>query len=89
MTAVATVPYGPASIFAGMREMTLAALDDVAIQRAKAGDLTALERLYRAYEGMVYTLAHRVCRSAEDAEDVLQETFFQVGSSAYKRHSMA
>ena len=61
-----------------MREMTLAALDDVAIQRAKAGDLTALERLYRAYEGMVYTLAHRMCRSAEDAEDVLQETFFQV-----------
>ncbi len=61
-----------------MSEMTIAAIDDVAIQRAKAGDLTALERLYRAYEGMVYTLARRVCRSAEDAEDVLQETFFQV-----------
>ncbi len=58
--------------------MTFAALDDVAIARAKAGDLAALERLYRAYEGMVYTLARRMCRSAEDAEDVLQETFFQV-----------
>jgi RNA polymerase sigma-70 factor (ECF subfamily) len=58
--------------------MTLAALDDVAIQRARAGDLTALERVYRAYEGMVYTLARRICRTAEDAEDVAQETFFQV-----------
>lgn len=56
----------------------LAALDDLAIQRAKAGDLDALERIYRAYEGTVYTLARRICRSPEDAEDVLQETFFEV-----------
>lgn len=58
--------------------MTLAAVDDLAIQRAKTGDLSALERVYRAYEGMVYTMARRICRTAEDAEDVLQETFFEV-----------
>ncbi|HXV86380.1 MAG TPA: sigma-70 family RNA polymerase sigma factor [Gemmatimonadales bacterium] len=56
----------------------LAALDDLAIQRAKTGDLEALERVYRAYEGTVYTLARRICRTAEDAEDVLQETFLEV-----------
>lgn len=56
----------------------LAALDDLAIQRAKAGDLEALERVYRAYEVTVYTLARRICRSPEDAEDVLQETFFEI-----------
>lgn len=67
-----------ASISVSMHEMSLVAIDDVAIQRAKAGDLTALERVYRAYEGMVYTLARRICRTAEDAEDVLQETFFEV-----------
>ncbi len=58
--------------------MTLVAVDDVAIQRAKTGDLSALERVYRAYEGMVYNLARRICRAAEDAEDVLQETFVEV-----------
>lgn len=56
----------------------LAALDDLAIQRARAGDMDALERVYRAYEGTVYSLARRICRSAEDAEDVMQETFFEV-----------
>ncbi len=61
-----------------MSPVTIAAVDDLAIQRAKAGDLDALERIYRAYEGLVYTLARRICRSAEDAEDVMQETFFEV-----------
>jgi RNA polymerase sigma factor (sigma-70 family) len=61
-----------------MSQMTLAAVDDIAIKRAKAGDLSALERLYRAYEGLVYTLARRICRSEEDAEDVMQETFIEV-----------
>jgi len=53
-------------------------LDDIAIERAKAGHLDALERVYRAYEGMVYALARRVCKTAEDAEDVMQETFLEV-----------
>jgi RNA polymerase sigma factor (sigma-70 family) len=53
-------------------------LDDIAIERAKTGDLVALERVYRAYEGMVYTLARRICRAEEDAEDVLQETFLEI-----------
>jgi len=54
------------------------ALDDVAVQRAKAGDINALENVYRAYEGTVYNLARRICRTEEDAEDVLQETFLEV-----------
>lgn len=56
----------------------LAALDQLAIQRAKTGDLEALEQVYRAYQGMVYTLARRLCRSDEEAEEVLQETFLEV-----------
>ncbi|MFQ5550711.1 MAG: RNA polymerase sigma factor [Gemmatimonadales bacterium] len=56
----------------------LVAVDEPAIERAKTGDLDALERVYRAYESTVYALARRICRSAEDAEDVLQETFFEV-----------
>ena len=48
------------------------------VARARAGDFAALERLYRTYERPVYTLARRLTQSAEDAEDVLQETFLEV-----------
>ena len=48
------------------------------VARAKAGDFGALEQLYRAYERSVYTFARRLTKTAEDAEDVLQETFLEV-----------
>jgi RNA polymerase sigma-70 factor (ECF subfamily) len=48
------------------------------IARARQGDPLALEALYRAYSGAVYNLARRICRTTQDAEDVLQETFFEV-----------
>ena len=48
------------------------------VTRARAGDVSALEHLYRAYERPVYTLARRLTRGPEDAEDVLQETFLEV-----------
>jgi RNA polymerase sigma-70 factor (ECF subfamily) len=48
------------------------------VARARAGDSGALEHLYRAYEGSVYTLARRLTRTPEDAEDVLQETFLEI-----------
>ncbi|MDQ2669935.1 MAG: sigma-70 family RNA polymerase sigma factor [Gemmatimonadota bacterium] len=51
---------------------------DAVLARARSGDPAALEALYRAFESPVYTEARRICRTAEDAEDVLQETFFEV-----------
>lgn len=48
------------------------------VARAQRGDPVALEALYRAYSTQVYNLARRICRTTEDAEDVLQETFFEV-----------
>ena len=51
---------------------------DLVLARARTGDSTALEAVYRAYEAPVYHLARRICRTPEDAEDVLQETFFEV-----------
>jgi RNA polymerase sigma factor (sigma-70 family) len=51
---------------------------DRVVARARAGDPDALEQLYRAFEAPVYNLARRICRTTEDAEDVLQETFFEV-----------
>src|SRR2546429_8610018 len=54
------------------------AVPDILVARARAGDLEALEALYRAFETPVYNLALRVLRAPEDAEDVLQETFLEV-----------
>ena len=48
------------------------------VARVRVGDPAALEILYRAYEVPVFNLARRICRSVEDAEDVLQDTFFEV-----------
>ena len=59
--------------------MTLSlAVPDMLVARARAGDLEALEALYRAFETPVYNLALRMLRTPEDAEDVLQEAFLEV-----------
>jgi RNA polymerase sigma-70 factor (ECF subfamily) len=45
------------------------------VRRAKAGHLDAFEALATRHEQRVYSLAMRMLRQAEDAEDVTQETF--------------
>ncbi len=57
---------------------------DTVVARAKAGDPEALEQIFRAFETPVYNLARRICRTVEDAEDTLQETFFEVARSIRK-----
>ncbi len=50
--------------------------DDLAlVQRAKAGDLDAFEALANRYERRVYSLALRMLRHEQDAEDITQQTF--------------
>lgn len=51
---------------------------EAVVPRVIAGDPEAQEAIYRAFEAPVYNLARRICRTAEDAEDVLQETFLEV-----------
>lgn len=55
-----------------------AEVDDLLLARARGGDLDALEGLYRVFSEPVFTLARRLCRSGEEAEEVLQETFLEV-----------
>src|SRR5579864_4878350 len=45
------------------------------VHRAKAGDLDAFETLTTRYERRVYSLAMRMLRQQQDAEDVTQQTF--------------
>ena len=51
---------------------------EAVLPRLRAGDPAAQEALFRAFEAPVYGLARRICRTTEDAEDVLQETFLEV-----------
>src|SRR3989441_5033619 len=65
-----------------IQEMTISlAVPDILVARARAGDLEALEALYRAFETPVYNLARRMLRHLEEAEAVLQETFLEVVKS--------
>ncbi len=53
---------------------SLLANAETVVARARTGDPEALGALYRSFEVPVYNLARRICRTTEDAEDVLQET---------------
>jgi len=54
------------------------AQEEAILPLARRGDPGAQEALFRAFQGPVYALARRICRTREDAEDVLQETFLEV-----------
>jgi RNA polymerase sigma-70 factor, ECF subfamily len=60
MTENATVPMPP---------------DAELVVQAKAGDMAAFEALTTRYEERVYSLAMRILRHEQDAEDVTQQTF--------------
>ena len=51
---------------------------EAVLPRLRAGDPEAQEALFRDFEAPVYSLARRICRTTEDAEDVVQETFIEV-----------
>ncbi|MBU6411366.1 MAG: sigma-70 family RNA polymerase sigma factor [Verrucomicrobiota bacterium] len=49
--------------------------DSELVRRAQAGELDAFEVLAARYERRVYSLALRILRQEQDAEDVTQQTF--------------
>ena len=49
--------------------------DSADVRLARSGDYAAFERLVHKYERRLYTLALRIVRRPEDAEEVVQETF--------------
>ena len=52
--------------------------DEELVRRAKASDLEAFEALTTRYERQVYSLALRMLRNEQDAEDVTQQTFLSL-----------
>jgi len=55
--------------------MSDSANDRELVRRAKAGELAAFEELTGQHERAVYSLALRILRQPQDAEDVTQQTF--------------
>ncbi len=55
--------------------MSIQPSDSELVRRAKAGDLAAFEELTARHERQVFTLAFRILRHQQDAEDVTQQTF--------------
>lgn len=60
------------------------ALASAQVARARAGDLDALETVYRAYHAAVHGVARRICGNDADAEEVVQDTFLEVCRSIEK-----
>jgi RNA polymerase sigma-70 factor (ECF subfamily) len=48
------------------------------LERIAAGETAALEEFYDRYAGLVYAVCLRILRDGGEAEEVLQEVFFEV-----------
>lgn len=57
-------------------------MTELLLPRIAGGDPTAVDAFLRRHTNMVWGLARRFCRSAEDAEDATQEIFVEVWRSA-------
>ena len=58
--------------------LQVADADRPLVQRAREGDFEAFEHLVARYERRLYTLAMRIVRNVQDAEEAVQETFLSV-----------
>ena len=56
-------------------------LDELTLAGAKRGDMRACEKIYRKFHQQAFTVAVRICKSRELAQDVTQEAFI----TAFKR----
>ena len=65
-----------------MTESGTQAADVALVQRIMDGDETALASLYDHYSPLVYSVALRVLRDPQAAEEVLQDIFFQLWRTA-------
>jgi len=63
------------------------------LRAARAGDAAAFAQLVRLHQGRVFSVALRLCRQREDAQEVAQDSFVQlhqalheIGNAKHLRH---
>ena len=54
------------------------------LNRIAAGDADAVQDCLKAYGGLVWSLARRMLRNSDDAEDVVQEIFVDIWKNAVR-----
>jgi RNA polymerase sigma-70 factor, ECF subfamily len=47
------------------------------VERSRRGDRSAMERLFETYRPLVFAVGLSICGNAEDADDVVQESFLR------------
>ncbi len=52
-------------------------LENILINKAKQGNITAFEKLITSYEKVVYNISYRMFNNEEDAKDISQEVFIK------------
>jgi RNA polymerase sigma factor (sigma-70 family) len=50
-------------------------LDELTLARARRGNLSACEHIYRAFHRPAYSVAYRICQCPESAQEIAQEAF--------------
>jgi RNA polymerase sigma-70 factor (ECF subfamily) len=60
-----------------MEESNPAGHENELVAQARSGDTESFEALVNLYERRIYQIAYRIVENAQDAEDVLQETFLK------------
>jgi RNA polymerase sigma-70 factor (ECF subfamily) len=50
-------------------------LDDITLAQARRGQVSACERIFRAYQQPAYSVAYRICHCRETAQEITQESF--------------
>jgi|SRR5437867_5523415 len=72
-----------------IEENLTALADEELVRRAQADDDRAFGELVSRYETKVFSLALKMVRNPEDAEDILQDTFLRAyrGIKSFKGHS--
>ena len=50
-------------------------LDEMTLAQARRGQVSACERIFRAYQQPAYTVAFRICQCRDTAQEITQEAF--------------
>ena len=59
-------------------------MEDIQVKKARNGDTVALNYLLERYRDVAFSIAYRILRDNDDAEDIVQESFIKVFQSIGK-----